>query len=451
MNQFKPLLIFIGFLFSFLMTSGAASGILGGEITYTHVSGLTYQINATLYTKIFFSYPSIDSVFITDGSSMTLFRDSYTDFPGDIRESHYQATHTFTGAGIYQIYLIMPSRLGNIANIPNSFFTPFNLNSELRISAFCPNISVTFPDKPIFYAQKNRVYTQNINVLNPDHDSLSFQLVDCLGENNQPIPDYFFPTGFSIDPVSGEISSGGLPDSACIYDLAVKITEWKNGVQVGSVLRDYVVDIHADSTTSYFFNLPQLLQDTGSNYFILLNPYDTLDLSLAYIDSSVNPHIEGYGEAFSIGSPATFQINQSSSVSSEGLLHWIPDSFSSRRYPYIFTFRGINNIRETDVTLLVYINGTQPDSCYNISNIGVNEILFRSLLIYPNPVLDQLILESDDPIRSIQIYNSLGKNVYYDASYCQSCRVNCESLSPGIYVVKIIFAEKAYTKMFIKE
>jgi hypothetical protein len=455
--------LFSGFLLLFLQNKSMANHIYGAEITYDHISGLSYRISITTYVSYNImngdiDWPQLDSVHVSNNVVLSFERDSFTDIENNIRMNYYSREFTYPAPGNYSIYLITPNRHGNIANIPNSFFTPFCVRSDLTINPICPNSSVKFADKPIFYSQKNKIYLHQPAVINPDHDSLLFELDTCLGEYGTPIPGYSFPPGFTIDSISGEISSGGLPDSICMYSLAVKISEWKNGIMCGSVVRDYTITIHPDTLTAYGFISPALQLDTGGNYFQTLNPGDNLSLQIQYGDSSTFPELNVYGEAFSVGNPAAVSINSGTSNTASAQLSWIPDATHSRPYPYIFTFRGSNDIQQTDLTVLVYVNGPKPDSCYTASTIGIDELSDENeFVLFPDPVRSTFRISYNDlgnysgPITTIEIYNSFGKYYYSSAVDCTSCLVNCASFPPGIYFVKATAGNKIVYKKFIKE
>ena len=75
-----------------------------------------------------------------------------------------------------------------------------------------------------------------------------------MGENLQPINGYEFPRNFSIDSISGLITSNGNPDTVCKWSFAVKISDWKNGILAGYVIRDYMLEVLPDTDDTYFFS-----------------------------------------------------------------------------------------------------------------------------------------------------------------------------------------------------
>ncbi len=55
--------------------------------------------------------------------------------------------------------------------------------------------------------------------------------------------------------------------------------------------------------------------------------------------------------------------------------------------------------------------------------------------IYPNPSLGLINIESSEPMRSVTLYNSLGKEVFFQ-SYVEN-NISIDNLSTGIYVIEI--------------
>lgn len=433
------------FLFLIMTKSTCASHAIGGEITYTHVQGLTYQINITLYTHVptpqngNVDRPVLDSVHIGDGVVMSFTRDSFVDFPNDIRVNHYGEIHTFISPGSYHIYFVDPNRAGNICNIPNSFFIPFSIESELIISAsMCPNSSVSFADKPIFFGQHNKLYSQNVAAINLDHDSISFEFVPNLGENAMPIPGYVFPPNFIIDSISGQITSVGIPDTICKWGFAIKVSDWKNGILAGYVIRDYLLEILPDTDSTYFYS-------PNGNLFTFTGPAGfPISSSFYYVDNS-GAGVSVYGEAYSSNnSPSTSFTNGLTDTVFQ-VTSWTPDFFRPRPSPYIFVYRGGNGTRQIDFTVLITVTGPPYDSCYSSPHINVPEIdgIGNSLGVFPNPASDHLVLKTlakNHDALFVTIYNSIGKLIFqkqFPADANGMISIDAKNFPEGFYLVKV--------------
>ena len=55
--------------------------------------------------------------------------------------------------------------------------------------------------------------------------------------------------------------------------------------------------------------------------------------------------------------------------------------------------------------------------------------------IYPNPSLGLINIESSEPMRSVTVYNSLGKQVFFQ-SFVEN-NISIDNLSTGIYLIEI--------------
>ncbi len=235
----------------------------GGEITYEHVSGLTYRFKITTCTKTTAAGAQADrdELYITfgDGDGDTIPRTLIASIPGfaDYQENTYTGLHTFVTAGTYIIRTEDPNRNADILNIypggsPSSDQVVFALKSELIINPFLgasgANNSVQFDDCPCpAVACVNYKYCYNPQATDPDGDSLSYELVAPLGENGQDllIPTaYTFPNNYgngggtmSINQTTGTMC-WDKPVMQGNFNFTIKITEWRNGFEVGYVYRD---------------------------------------------------------------------------------------------------------------------------------------------------------------------------------------------------------------------
>ncbi len=236
-------------LFGFL---ARATHNRGGEITYVHLSGNTYQFTITTCTKssAIADRPELEITWGDGTSKDTVQRSSTVSMaPADAQKNLYIVNHTFAGSGTFRVTMEDPNRNAGIVNIggaTNSDQFPFCIATEIVISPFLGvNNSVIFNDCPCpELACVNKRYCYNPQATDPDGDSLSYSLVPCLGLNclSMSTPAvYQYPSSFggtiSIDPISGTLCWVN-PTRLGEYNIAVLVTEWRNGVKVGSVLRD---------------------------------------------------------------------------------------------------------------------------------------------------------------------------------------------------------------------
>lgn len=297
-------------------------------------------------------------------------------------------------------------------NIPNSFYVPFCVSSLLNISAvICPNNSVTFA-APILTVPRNKSYRYNLAASDENHDSLSFELVPCEG-----VAGYTFPPGFTIDPIAGEIFAAAPLDTVGAYGFAVKVSEWRQGIKIGYVIREFALEITPDADTSYYFLPPPFPPDTSGNFTVTVNAGAFIAFDITYIDGDSTPSMNVYSEAMLLQTAPLITYDTTVSNQVTAFISWTPDSLAPRNHPYIFTFRGLFHERQTDLTVLIYITGRLMDTCYVVPHIGVDEIEFskKNLFVYPNPVNSELMIRGkgyEPGNRKIEIYSVHGQKVY---------------------------------------
>ncbi len=78
----------------------------------------------------------------------------------------------------------------------------------------------------------------------------------------------------------------------------------------------------------------------------------------------------------------------------------------------------------------------------NINSYQVN--------IYPNPSSKELFISSISNIKSIEIFNSMGQNVYQNNLESSKFNLNISDFDTGYYIVKVVFEDKVSIVNFIK-
>lgn len=222
------------------------------EITYRHLSGLTYEITLISYT--FTPSPANafrDNLTINwgDGTISEIPRIIVNYLPDDITYNKYLGQHTFPGPSTYIISCEDPNRNGGILNIPNSINTPLFIVSELMISPFIGgyNNSPVLLIPPVDNGCVDQPFYHNPGAYDADGDSLSYKLIPCRGALGQIIPGYTYPPAsksLTLNPVTGDLIWDS-PKQQGEYNIAILIEEWRNGIKIGSVLRDMQIIIIA--------------------------------------------------------------------------------------------------------------------------------------------------------------------------------------------------------------
>ena len=220
-----------------------------GEISYTYISGLTYEFTIVTYTYTpsLADRPEIE-VYWGDGTSSIITRTQKVNMNNDISKNVYVSQHTFSAAGTFYVSFEDPNRNAGIVNIPSSVEIPFFIETIIVINPFIGgNSSPQLMNPPIDNGCTNVIYYHNPGAYDADGDSLSYSLITCRGENGEDIPGYSLPAAsnaITIDPVTGDLVWDS-PMMAGEYNIAILITEWRNGLMISSMVRDMQITIAA--------------------------------------------------------------------------------------------------------------------------------------------------------------------------------------------------------------
>ena len=182
-----------------------------------------------------------------------------------VKLSIYEAEHTYVSAqNTYILSLEVSNRNAGICNIDkknSEDLTAIILDTIfLRdFNVFGTNVGPVFKNHPVLYANGNDTLIHYPLGFDFDGDSISYELIVPLGrkESTQPIgnvPNYLFPNqvfpsasnNFSIDPKTGKITWAKVPlgSCPCEFNIAVKVTEWRKGIRMSTMMRDIQIIVH---------------------------------------------------------------------------------------------------------------------------------------------------------------------------------------------------------------
>ena len=309
-----------------------------GEITYKHISGLTYEFTLTTYTYTasLADRPTID-IYWGDGTSNQVSRNSKTNIGNEIFQNIYITQHTFPASGSYIVSMEDQNRNQGIINIPNSVNIPFYVETIITINNFItPNNSPMLTNPPIDFGCVGIPYYHNPVAIDPDGDSLSYSLVACRGYNGDTIPGYTLPlanNSISIDAVTGDLYW----DSPMVqgeYNIAILIEEFRMGVKISSMIRDMQIEITAcDNYPPEISTLLDTCIDAGTLLSFHVTATDTPSQIIT---------LSAMGDVFSQNNPATFPIAYGNGTVSS-TFNWNTDCSNVRKQPYHVTFKAIDN------------------------------------------------------------------------------------------------------------
>ena len=357
------MLCFMGLFFT-----SKASHNRAGEITYKWVGPgpYTYQIKITTYTNIVPGTGSggtnppdrcQDTINFGDGTppvgvnrtngSTSIYcsfpvRDGVDLISGSTRVNEYVTTHTYPGPSSYVISMQDKYRNGAILNMSDPSGQVFYIQSLLVISTFLGSNSspvLTFP--PIDKGCVGQCFFHNPGAYDPDGDSLSYELTQCLNGYNSVCSGYSYPaTGggtYNVNALTGTLS-WCTPQLQGEYNLAMIIKEWRKNQfdgtykMVGYVLRDLQVDI-GNCVNNILPVLPNITDTCILAGTLLIKIIKATDPNNDYLTLSAN------GAPFGVTAPiATFASAPSISPVT-GTFHWQTSCVHIRHSPYQVTVK----------------------------------------------------------------------------------------------------------------
>lgn len=214
--------------------------------------GLTVKATIITYTKASSTDADRDSLTICwgDDNCEVIARNNGPGTPPqgeeledeDIKYNVYMATHTYTGPSRYTISFEDPNRNAGVINVnfPNSVSIRFYV--ENVFSLFNPvfsgcNNSPVLQVPPIDFACTGEVFTHNPGAFDIDGDSLAYELAVPKQRPNEPVPNFFFPNGMSINPITGDLVWDS-PTQVGEYNIAINIYSYRNGQIIDTMVRD---------------------------------------------------------------------------------------------------------------------------------------------------------------------------------------------------------------------
>ncbi|MEG2070078.1 MAG: gliding motility-associated C-terminal domain-containing protein [Bacteroidales bacterium] len=328
-----------------------------GEISYTHVSGLTYEFTITTYTYTPSpaDRPEIE-IFWGDGSSSVINRYAKSDLGNDISKNTYISQHTFPAAGSYSVTFEDPNRNSGIVNIPNSVNIPFFLETIININPFIGyNSSPKLLNPPIDNGCTNVIYYHNPGAYDTDGDSLSYSLIPCRGYEGESIPGYTLPSSsntISIDPITGDLI-WDTPILVGEYNIAILIKEWRNGIMISSTVRDMQISIVACDNEP-----PEIIA-----YDTCIEAGNLLEMEILTTDpNSTQVTVSAIGGIFSLPvHPATF-AGSSGAPTLTSMLVWNTTCDHVKATPYRVNFKALDNGPQVNLAAFknIYITVVAP-------------------------------------------------------------------------------------------
>lgn len=337
-----------------LATSGEVSAThqRAAEITYRWLTGLTYEVTITMYT---YTPSPADDVRVTlpikwgDNTISDIPRIVFQSLPDNYTLNVYQMNHTFPASGTYTISVEDPNRNFGVVNIPNSVNVPIYVESILVINPFLGvNNSVQLLNPPIDQACVGKLFIHNPSAFDPDGDSLSYRLVACRGANGLNIPGYTFPNAsiaFEMNALTGDLTWES-PVLQGEYNIAFVIEEWRNGIKIGSVMRDMQILVGACSNNPPNISAPQNACVIAGNQLSFDVSATDPDNNAVILTATGEPFELASGQAVMVPNPA------SGTPTANATFFWNTQCSHIRRTNYNVIFKARDIHPEVSLTAL---------------------------------------------------------------------------------------------------
>lgn len=368
-------ILFSILFFSFILPDLLATHNRAGEITYEWISGTTYEVTITTYTResvaadrceLLLNWgdqsssnlPRINGPRLSACASVQYGngqRAGMGEFIGnDVKMNIYQGRHTYSTVGVYILSFEDPNRNAGISNIIQSVYVPFYVQSELVISpSLGPNSSPKLLNPPIDDGCHMKVFKHNAGAFDADGDSLAYELVECRTAGGTPISTIYDPQyvqdSIKIDPVTGDLI-WDVPKNLGQYNFAIQINEYrKNGngeyVRIGYVVRDLQIDIGSCG------NNPPEIQPVGPfcveagellSFDVTATDDDLTQVTLPDGSRTQLPDtikLTAFGGPFDVTDPAN-PFYEEGFVSVTGTFSWQTSCFHVRKQPWYVTFEA---------------------------------------------------------------------------------------------------------------
>lgn len=271
------LLFVLGIVFLIGTPQTKATHMIGGEFSYTCVNSCTIRVEAVEYRRCFETamlVPNINIYPATPGCVLpTTIGNMSTPVITELvpicpfittscntQNSSFQGIEEFRAEVFYDLCNSYGCKFNlTWTSASRTPFTPSLVNPTSESYFYQTELDLTTPgicnSPPSFTASPNPYYctrqslTFSQAAIDPDGDSLSYELSPCMSSFQTPVA---YAAGYSatqplgpswditIDPVTGLVNLIAVPGNVIKAPVCIVVKEWHNGVHVNSVFRDIV-------------------------------------------------------------------------------------------------------------------------------------------------------------------------------------------------------------------
>jgi len=340
-----------------------ATHAAGADLTYTCLGNNQYRVQLQFYYDCASSFAAPTNALVTvnnnctgGNSTLSLPRQGLpvevTQLcPSQINNSRcnggtlpgilqytYSAVYTFpTTCTNFTLRYPLNARNNAVTNLSNPGFYDLYVEANVNTDPTLCNNSPVFTSLPVPYVCVGNQFFYNHGAVDVDGDSLVYTLIQPLSGSGTTVPwaagyslsnPMSTTSGFSFDPSTGQMSA--TPDIAQNAAIAVRIDEYRNGVLIGSTIRDMQFIVvacpnnnlpTASGVNGGTSNSINICAGTNTCFDIFTNDVDAGQSTTITWNSGING--------------ATFTT--SGSTNQTGTFCWTPNANQVRTAPYIFT------------------------------------------------------------------------------------------------------------------
>lgn len=398
-----------------------------GEISVSPIGDCTdYSVQAiiTTYTKASSIAADRDSLEICwgDGNCEMVVRSNGPNNNGqelgnDTKKNLYIATHTYTASGTYVISMTDPNRNGGVLNVnaPNSDTVPFHIQttySFLNCQFDGPNSTPTLLQPPIDVGCVGQPFIHNPNPIDPDGDSLSFQMITPLQSIHTEVPNYLFPNFigpgpdnfYSLDPVTGDFLWTN-PQIEGEYNIAMIIISWRDGEPIDTMVRDMQILIEDCGD-----NLPPVIETED---YICVVAGQTINLQVVATDPNPGDQVlltalGGPLEANFFGNASFSAPGNFGSPPVVGTFTWQTECEHISDQPYFIVFKALDNTGDPGLadlkTLRIKVVAPAPE------NVQTESIDNKIHVTWDLPYSCEVV--EDDYFYGFSVWRKIGSNQF---------------------------------------
>lgn len=458
-----------------------ATGFIGGQLTYTWLSDSTYQFSLNLYS------PCVDSLFALPATKTICYRNTCTGVSGNFilnkdttiiqgvppTPKHYRYSGNFTlpaKCTDWLFYIIAGQR-----NATVNLATPSNLYLEAHINNIAASNSsspyMNFNSFPICFNSPGYVFVKHID---NDSDSLGYEIVmprqmttqTCSINDTATDVPYVPPYGLmhpatDVGNASIGISMPYLYFNAGVdtgyFSFTVKVSEYRNGQLLGSVVEDIHTRIklcNSPFSFNYGFDSSTI---SGCQYIPATNTSDAVLKASVGVPFSIchyfiqppNPtsHIDiTYQYALTVFPGATITNSGTSPDSQYSCFSYTPTLADTGVKYIIITFPD-SVIQQASCYsyggFISLTNGYYVHKFIVSPTSGISAQIAASISVWPNPATSTISIKA--PISTQASIMDIKGTVLMHKT--QAKEMDISSLPNGLYFLKITDAHGNFIKM----